>query len=71
MALRVALKFMRNSALYQNVKSKNVPRHYFCTEASTATAQTPPPPIPRKVPHVPKKVIFFFLFLAMLCECRI
>ncbi|KAL8490627.1 hypothetical protein ACS0TY_022574 [Phlomoides rotata] len=51
MAMRVALKFMRNSALYRNVKS----RHNFCTEASTASTQTPPPPIPKKVPHVSKK----------------
>lgn len=57
MATRFALKFMRECSLYRKVKSNNIPRHYFCTGASTPT---PPPPIPKKVPQFSKKVILFF-----------
>ncbi|KAI3459257.1 hypothetical protein Pfo_015920 [Paulownia fortunei] len=54
MATRVALKLMRECSLYRTVKSNNIPRHYFCTGASTATTHTPPP-IPKKIPHFSKK----------------
>lgn len=55
MATRIALKFARNCFLNRNAKPNNVPRHYFCTGASTASAPTPPPPIRKKVPHFSKK----------------
>ncbi|KAH6780143.1 pyrimidine d [Perilla frutescens var. hirtella] len=55
MATRVALKFVRKCFLNRNVKPNNVPRNYFCSGASTASANTPPPPIRQKVPHFPKK----------------
>lgn len=59
MATRIALKFARNCFLNRNAKPNNVPRHYFCTGASTASAPTPPPPTRKKVPHFSKKVRFF------------
>ncbi|XP_073133918.1 dihydroorotate dehydrogenase (quinone), mitochondrial isoform X2 [Henckelia pumila] len=56
MAIRVALKFMRDS-LRAKIKfdgNKYHPRQHFCT-ASSAGAQPSPPPIPKKVPHFSKK----------------
>ncbi|KAL6588125.1 hypothetical protein OROMI_001103 [Orobanche minor] len=52
MATRLALKFARNFSFNRNVRPSNVPRHYFCSEASAGSAA---PPTRHKVPHFPKK----------------
>ncbi|GFQ07320.1 dihydroorotate dehydrogenase (quinone) mitochondrial [Phtheirospermum japonicum] len=55
MATRLALKFMKQCCTYRKVKLNDNFRHNFCTAASAGTAHTPPPPIPKKVPHFSKK----------------
>ncbi|XP_073054531.1 dihydroorotate dehydrogenase (quinone), mitochondrial isoform X1 [Primulina eburnea] len=56
MAIRVALKFMRDSLRTRIKFDGNIynPRQYLCT-ASSAAAQPFPTPIPKKVPHFSKK----------------